>query len=152
MDFMEKLYRESYERLARVAFRLTGDMDQAKDLVQDTFMLALGHAEELRDHPAPEAWLIVTLKNLLRNEQRRLSNQEISLDTLLFVPAPESAEPLESVLPTDLSPEDRQVLVWRFQDRLDYREIANRLGISETGCRSRVSRALERYRKRIKEK
>ena len=53
---------------------------------------------------------------------------------------------LAETLPRQLSPQDREVLLWRFEQGLDYDEIANLLGISEVGGRSRVSRAVRRFR------
>ena len=42
--------------------------------------------------------------------------------------------------------QDRQVLLWRMEEQCAYDEMARRLGISETGCRSRVARAVARCR------
>ena len=69
------------------------------------------------------------------------------METLFHMPAPEAKRGLTELLPTKLPQEDREVLIWRFEQELEYKEIANRLGISETGSRSRVFRALERCRK-----
>lgn len=146
-DRIAALYRQSYLRLYRVAYRLTGSMETAEELTQDTFLWALLHGEELMTHPKPEAWLMRTLTNLVRNENRRLASTEISLETLIPIPTPEEDRGLVELLPAQLVEEDRKVLILRFEQRLDYREIADRLGISETGCRSRVFRALERCRK-----
>ena len=146
-DRIAALYRQSYLRLYRVAYRLTGSMETAEELTQDTFLWALLHGEELMTHPKPEAWLMRTLTNLVRNENRRLASTEISLETLIPIPTPEEDRVLVELLPAQLVEEDRKVLILRFEQRLDYREIADRLGISETGCRSRVFRALERCRK-----
>ena len=146
-DRIAALYRQSYLRLYRVAYRLTGSMETAEELTQDTFLWALLHGEELMTHPKPEAWLVRTLTNLVRNENRRLASTEISLETLIPIPTPEEDRGLVELLPAQLVEEDRKVLILRFEQRLDYREIADRLGISETGCRSRVFRALERCRK-----
>ena len=146
-DWIAALYRQSYLRLYRVAYRLTGSMETAEELTQDTFLWALLHGEELMTHPKPEAWLMRTLTNLVRNENRRLASTEISLETLIPIPTPEEDRGLVELLPAQLVEEDRKVLILRFEQRLDYREIADRLGISETGCRSRVFRALERCRK-----
>ena len=54
-------------------------------------------------------------------------------------------------MPAQLSEEDKQLLIWRFEKQLSYREISGRLGISEAGCRSRVSRAVARCRKYFEE-
>lgn len=54
---------------------------------------------------------------------------------------------LDLLLPKQLSREEREILVWRFEQQMEYREIADRLGISEVGCRSRVSKAIAHCRR-----
>lgn len=117
-DPIAALYRANYDRLCRVAYRLTACAETSHDLVQDTFLLALFHRQELLEHPKPEAWL-VTLVNLARNERRRFSHRELPLDALFALPAPQAEENLEHLLPARLGPQDRQVLLWRFRDQLD---------------------------------
>lgn len=150
-SWIASLYKQSYDRLYRVAFRLTGNMETAKELVQDAFTLALVHKEDLLTHPRPEAWLMKTVVNYTKNENRRRSSADIPLESLFYIPAPEEDQGIESLLPAKLPKEDRALLIWRFEQELDYGEIANRLGISETGCRSRVSRAVEKCRKLLKD-
>lgn len=145
--WITSLYDQTYQRLYRVAYRLTGSIETAKELTQDAFLWAWLRREELLAHPKPEAWLMRTLTNLVKNERRRLSSAEVSLETQFNVPAPELERGLAELLPSKLSKEDREVLEWRFEQELDYREIADRLGISESGSRSRVFRALEKCRK-----
>lgn len=55
--------------------------------------------------------------------------------------------PLELALPKQLSKEDREILILRFEQRLSYAEIGDRLGISEGACRSRLHRALQRCKR-----
>jgi RNA polymerase sigma factor (sigma-70 family) len=45
-----------------------------------------------------------------------------------------------------LSPDDRMLLALRFVARLDSTEIANQLGLSASGARSRLARLLDRLR------
>lgn len=148
-DFIVPLYRQEYDKMFRVAYRLCGSAETAKDLIQDTFLLALFHVKELTEHPKPAAWLMITLTNLIKNENRRMENRNLSIDTLFHLPASAPPTKLDELLPISLSPQDRQVLIWRFEQQLDYREIANRLGISEAGCRSRISRAVAKCRRLI---
>ena len=35
-------------------------------------------------------------------------------------------------------------MIWRYEQRLGFREIADKLGIAEASCRSRLSRAVKR--------
>lgn len=150
-EWLSKSYKACYPRMYRVAYRLTGSTEMAEDLIQDAFLLALFQRDKVASHPKPEAWLMVTLVNLAKNERRRKSSEEVSLETLFHLPAPETPGKIEELLPTGLSPEDRQVLIWRFEEGLSHREIGDRLGISENGSQSRLFRALQACRKRLEE-
>ena len=54
---------------------------------------------------------------------------------------------LSEVLPAGLSQEDQDILRMKYEAQLNHTEISNQLGISETACRSRLSRALARCKK-----
>ncbi len=146
--FFQSLYETQYEKMVKFAFRMIGSMDSAQDLVQEAFLLALFNLDELSCHPNPEGWLMKTLRNLARNERRRIQNHaDIPLDSLAQILGKEPDIPFELLLPPQLSKAERDILIWRFKQELDYREIADRLGISEEGCRSRLSRAVAHCRK-----
>lgn len=146
--FLQSLYEKYYEKMIRFSYRLVGTVESAQDLVQETFLLALYNQNKLSNHPNPEGWLMKTLKNLILNEQRRVQNHiEIPLDAVVNMLSKAQDLPLESVLPKQLSKEEREILIWRFERQMDYREIAERLGISEAGCRSRVFRAIAHCKK-----
>lgn len=152
-ELLQWLYETYYERLLRAAYRMVGCVELARDLVQDVFLFALFHSDKLRDHPAPEGWLMLTLRNFVQNERRRSDKYSmVSLEAVGEFPGKTPELPLELFLPKGLSEAERTVLIWRFERRMEYREMADLLGISETGCRSRVSRAIERCGKLLREK
>lgn len=143
--FFHDLYQANYRKMIKLAYRLVGSMETACDLVQETFLLALFQQETLACHASPEGWLMITLKNLAMNERRRF-NRHPTLPLYLFetLPGEPPPMPLEHVLPSQLSQEDREILLWRFEQNMEYLEMADRLGIAESSCRSRVSRAVAR--------
>lgn len=146
-SFLANLYRQEYPTLFRVAYRLTGCQDDAQDMVQKTFLLAISQQGELCQHPNPGGWLVVTLNNLVKNERRRMANRvEISLETMAQIPAQPSNVPFSEALPSGLSPDDQQLLSWKYELELDHREMARRLGISPQACRARLSRLLKKCR------
>lgn len=146
--FFQSLYETQYEKMIKFAFRMIGSMDSAQDLVQEAFLLALFNQDELSRHPNPEGWLMKTLRNLAQNERRRMQNHsDISLDSIAEILGKEPDTLFELILPSQLSKAEQDILIWRFKQELDYREIADRLGISEEGCRSRLSRAVAHCRK-----
>lgn len=84
-----------------------------------------------------------TLRNLALNEQRRIQNHPVvSIESIANTMGSEHDTPLDLLLPKQLSKEEREILIWRYEQQLEYKDIADRLGISEAGCRSRVSRAI----------
>jgi len=146
-EFISVLYRQEYRKLFSAAYRMTGDTELALDMVQDTFLLALSHQQDLMIHPKPEAWLMTTLQNLIKNERRLSANGQIALEDMMNQPSIELEHSLHELLPSQLSEDEKEILIWRFEQEQDYREIAARLGISETGSCSRVFRIIAKCKK-----
>ena len=46
------------------ALRLCGNMDEAEDLMQETFFYAIKNFSQLRDHGKCKFWLFAILKNI----------------------------------------------------------------------------------------
>ena len=67
---LDALFTRHHEALWRLALRMAGDADRAKDLVQETFLRAMTRRlpDDLR---STEAWLVRTLINLSRDLHRR---------------------------------------------------------------------------------
>lgn len=147
-DAIEALYGREYDTLCRAAYRTLGDWDAAQDLVQDTFLLALLRQDTLAAHPAPGAWLTQTLRNLIQNERRRLvSHGALSLDDAGPLPAAEAETGLRDVLPAGLTAQERELLTLRFEAQLSYRELGERLGVSEGACRVKLFRTVDKCRR-----
>lgn len=146
-SFLSNLYQQAYPTMYRTAYRLTGCRDDALDVIQKTFLLALSQQEELEYHPNPMGWLMVTMNNLVKNERRRMARlMEIPLEDAAQFPAQGPDVPFYETLPRDLSEEEKQLLSWKYELELDHREIAKRLGISPMACRARLSRILKKCR------
>lgn len=62
------------------AFRLTFDEDDAKDLVQDTYMKAFRFINSFEQGTNAKAWLFRILKNSFINEYRKKSKQPAKVD------------------------------------------------------------------------
>ncbi len=140
------------------------------DIVQDALTLANRDLNRYRQQPHVPffAWLRqVASRQVLRaseqhiKTQKRTVRKERNLEdpecwkNLATLSTPSHAamrdelyEKLESALQT-LSVADRNVLELRFYRRLNGKEAAAALGISETASRKRLSRALERLETRL---
>lgn len=147
-QFIEELYKANRDKMFRYAYRLIGRVEKAEELVQEAFVLALLHESKLKSHPKPQSWLFVTLKYQIMNEWRRKeSSSEVSLDDFFFLEAEPLKEPLDTVLPKELSEPERQILIWKFEEQIDYEEMSERLGITQNASRIRVMRAVEKCRR-----
>ena len=150
-DFIGSLYRREYDKLYRTAYRIVKNVQTAEDLVHDTFCLASFQQKKLRVHLKPEAWLMEVVKKLASNEIRLAKNRlTVPLEERFSAASPEPEQKIEDLLPAGLSAQDRQVLIWRFENQMSYQELARRLGLSEAGCRSRVARAVGKCRQLMK--
>ena len=147
-QFIEELYYANQDKLFRFAYRLVGSEEKAEELVQEAFVLAILHEAELLTHPKPDKWLMVTLKYQILNYWRRKeSSSELSLDDFFSLEAEPIKDPLETVLPKELTEDERQILIWKFEEQIDYVEMSERLGVTQNACRLRLMRAVRECRR-----
>jgi len=124
-------------RLYRLARRLTSSADEARDLVQDTFLKA---ARSLTSVPAgfarEEAWLVRVLVNIRRDQWRKAAVRHRSAAALRAEPAP--APDVESAFIAKrlvwsaldlLEPRRRAVVVMHELDGMTPAAIAALLGV-----------------------
>ncbi|HZC21724.1 MAG TPA: RNA polymerase sigma factor, partial [Candidatus Binatia bacterium] len=75
-DRLATLFDGHYDRLYRLARRLTAGADDALDLVQDTFLKAARYPRSIPVGFAnEEAWLVRVLINIRRDHWRKTSNR-----------------------------------------------------------------------------
>ena len=140
--------------LRRYSRALTGCQALADDLVQDTIERALRQWEGLREINRLASWLRSILHNLyideIRRSRTRGHEQEVSelADNLaLSTPANDRSAALDFVRAIDtLSVEHRQVLLLIGLENMNYRDIADELGIPIGTVMSRLARGRERLR------
>jgi len=134
---------------------MVGDVEQAQDLAQDTFLKAYTALARTPD-PALPAWLYRIATNTALDALRRRRR----LTWLPFAPGDEGHWPTPAPdLPTQyaereavgaalaqLSPRDRACLLLRARDGLTLEEIAQALGLSTGAAKMTLYRAKERFR------
>ncbi|MBQ4051229.1 MAG: sigma-70 family RNA polymerase sigma factor [Oscillospiraceae bacterium] len=149
-QFLEDLVLTHERSMAALATRLTGDDHLAKDLVQEVFLVAISKVDKLIFHPNPRGWLYTTLYHIVSREM------SLARHALEFFPDEETRpfeipffDPgfkLREIIPAELSETDREVLIDRFEEQLEYEEMAEKYGITENACRLRLFRAIKRCR------
>ncbi len=151
-EAQRELFEHTSDRVFRLLVRLTGSMDDAYDLSQDTYLKGFAQIDKFDGHASVATWLYKIAVNealqfLRRAKSTRLKLQGAALE-LDTNPVDTTAVRLDvqaALAVTD--PSDRAFLVLRYQDRLDYRTIAEIVGCPEGTVASRLSRARDRLRK-----
>ena len=145
---------EHLPRLRRYARALTGDVNRADDLVQDTLERALAKLDLWQPESDLRAWLFTLMHNLFVNQLRRHHLAETALEDALDEPV--NGGQLEALAARDihdalarLPPEQREVLLLVGLEQFGYAEAAQVLGVPTGTVMSRLSRARERMRQML---
>ena len=141
------------------ALRKTGDHAAAQDISQTVFAVLARKAGDLAGHPALGGWLyraaVLESSKYYRTESRRLKhlekyaeNHEISGSGAPEVNGSDLRESIDDAI-SALPDRDREVVVLRYFEDLEFGEIAERTGGREPALRMRLSRALKRLGKKL---
>jgi len=150
-----------HPKMYRVAWRLTGNEQEAEDLVQDTFLKLWIKRDTLLINGSVEAYCITTLKNLYFDQRRKsnprttdIAEEQVhhaydgSLDGTLEAKA-DSAIVIGLI---DKLPErQRQIITLKDVEEMDYEEIVKQTGLTSANVRVLLSRARKQIRQQWKE-
>ena len=151
-----ELVARYYDGCWRFAYHMLGERADAEDVLQETFLrayLALGRYDE-RDQF--RGWLYRILTNQCRNaltsrgrRVRRFIQDEVAIEG---APAPPQAAPagihdvvLSKAL-SQLDPAQREALLLKYAEGLEYTEMSKMTGVGESALKMRVKRGSERLR------
>jgi len=150
-----------YERpLVRYALRYAGDLESARDAVQDTFLkLCLADRTALNGKLA--GWLFTVCRNRaldLRRKQRRSVPLDAAAERGIESPMPPPGAALEAgemralvFAEIDRLPADeRETVLLKFHDGLTYREISEITGTPVATINYRMHALLKRIAERLK--
>jgi RNA polymerase sigma-70 factor (ECF subfamily) len=144
-------------RLFGIAYRMLGDVEEAHDLVQETYLR--WHQGGRAEVVAPEGWLVAVVTRLAIDRLRRVATERAAYvgpwlpEPLATDPPPDRDVELASdlsmallVLLERLAPEERAAFLLREVFDAGYDEIARVLERSEPAARQMVHRARTRVR------
>ena len=145
MENCERLYRDNRERVLRFLLHLTGDVELARDLVQETFARYLSRYG--RDSEQLGLLFTIARNAGLDALRRRRTSTLPERETVDPRPNPEhqliDRQELDRVLAAihRLDDTDRQLVALLATGTFSYREIGRLLDLSETNVKVRVHRA-----------
>jgi RNA polymerase sigma-70 factor, ECF subfamily len=142
----ERLYTAHYRDVFRYVLGLTRSAVDAEDITADTFERAFRHWANVPDRPLP--WLLLTARRIATDRwrrARRLAQLLLARRSSGSGGAP-NADPdflawFDS-LASILTARQREVLILRYQRDLSDADIGAVMGLSASGVRSLLARAL----------
>ncbi|MEO8504433.1 MAG: sigma-70 family RNA polymerase sigma factor [Acidobacteriota bacterium] len=162
----DEVYSRYSSMVYNLAWRMSGDRDQAADLTQDVFLRIYRHLGSFRGHSSLKTWVYRVGLNQCRSRLGRKRPIEQPL-------AEEGAEGVEPLPDTQRGPEEiamagetaervatalaglhlafREAVVLRDLQGMEYEEIAVLLGVPIGTVRSRIARGREALRVALEE-
>ena len=146
-----RLMDEHGDSILRLCAMYLRDSSLAEDAAQETFLRAYRAIERFRGTSSPKTWLTRIAINVCKDMSHKRSRQPLVLEKL-----PEASS--DDVSGDDsvinevmlLPPKYRTVILLRYYQELDVKEIAHVLGLTRTAVSVRLNRAREMLRIRLK--
>lgn len=152
----EDLVKAHTRRVYAICYRFTGKESEAQDLTQDVFLRVFKSVKSFRAGEGSfSVWLSRLTRNLLIDNYRRtkmeratdsieeqlpmIETRAMESRTDAVLAGREASEVLQSAL-AKLSPELRETVILRDLEEMEYREIAQILGVPEGTVKSRLNR------------
>jgi RNA polymerase sigma-70 factor (ECF subfamily) len=160
-DAFADLVRATYDATYTLAYRLTGNEEDARDVVQDAYLRAYRGIGSFRGDARVTTWLYRITANCASTHlggRRRHRHEPLDSEVDLVDTTP-AADPVDRAVAADLRvtveqaiaelpPRLRAVVVLRDVYDLSHEAIAAELGITETAAKVRLHRARRALRAR----
>jgi RNA polymerase sigma-70 factor, ECF subfamily len=175
IDAFEVLVKRHQKKMLNIVYRITGDYDDACEVVQEAFLSAYQAINKFRGDAKFSTWLTgITVnhaKNRLRQTQTRSYHEVVSIDDpvetesgqLAYDPPAQEASAIEQLEQKEvqekvqeciggLDKNQRDILVLRDIEEFSYDEIGLILKIPDGTIKSRLSRARDTLKNCLKMK
>ncbi|MFD2823782.1 RNA polymerase sigma factor [Lacinutrix iliipiscaria] len=154
------LFEILYDRYDNVVYNkclgFAKDVDEAKDLTQDIFLKLFVKLASFKGNSKFSTWLYAFTYNhcvnyVTRNTERKIQKESVEVSYLENLSEVENdysfhqmkVEKLKIAL-NKVSPDDKMILLLKYQDYLSIKEIEDVLNVGESAVKMRLKRAKER--------
>ena len=141
---LEELYRQRHGAFQVMLASVTGNVESARDVVQEAFARALQKQDGFRGDGSLEAWV---WRIAFRAAVGSTGSHELAVEEVpevAFVDA--SSDPTLAAAVGQLPPQRRMAIFLRYYADLSYAEIGEVLGIAEGTVAATLSKAQEQLR------
>lgn len=160
-QLFEQLFREYYNALCHFAKGYLHDNDSAQEIVQDVFINLWQKKESITSDKSVKSYLYTSVKNRCLNyirDHKKFRSQYLDVELELEIPVEdvdlfsesETQNKIDAAL-NKLPEKCRQVFELSRFEELKYKEIAERLSISQKTVEIHMSKALKILRIELKD-
>ncbi|MEM1258218.1 MAG: RNA polymerase sigma factor [Bacteroidota bacterium] len=152
------LFGVLYDRYARMVYNkcygFAKSTDEAEDLTQDVFLMLFIKLASFQGRSKFSTWLYSFTYNFCvnyvnRNKQRKMSDKSVSMQDVDYkIPDEVSDERIYEMKANKLekalemvAPEDRSILLLKYQDGASIKELADFMELGESAIKMRLKRA-----------
>ncbi len=153
---IERLFRQHYERMFRLARTMLYDADECRDVVSDVFERLLSDGVVVLPE-TEEAYLLRSVRNRCRNVIAHKDIRErvarlllCDEETVLRENDDERLDRLMRIIDHLEPPVRQQILRLRFLQEMSYQEVANEVGVSKVTVYNHLSQAIDTIQKLFK--
>jgi RNA polymerase sigma-70 factor, ECF subfamily len=150
----EKVWEEFNTGLKHFIQKHVQDEPSAEDILQDVFLKIHTQIGSLRESDKLQGWIYQIARNAI-SDYYRAHKLMSDLPEVVYVPEDPFDDVVSELVPfvkrivDDLPHDYRQALLLTEYEGLTQRELAERLGISISGAKSRVQRAREKVKRML---
>ena len=162
-NFFDALYGRQFLKMLKYAHTLIGKSDLAEEIVQDAFVEALIHIDDLITKEKPDYWLQKVVKNKalhVQREQARYTWRLVSLEDedivdnlgekqMREVEEHDSVSQIRRAIVETLDPQEIHLLKRVAMEGATYKTISAETGMSIAACQKKIQRTRKKLKKNI---
>ncbi|MBC8155049.1 MAG: sigma-70 family RNA polymerase sigma factor [Bacteroidetes bacterium] len=154
-DCFETLYSRYVKKVYNRCYSLTKDSEKAQDFTHDIFIRMFSRLDRFQGRSSFSTWLYSISYNYCMDQiqvSKRMATtgliDDMDYDTTPAVDADDSEYSSQylSEAMNGLAPQERQIMLLKYQDGLDIRQIAADLDLSESAVKMRLKRSRDKVR------
>lgn len=154
MNSFDHLYDLHYRKIYRVALKISGNSDNASDIVQEVFISLFDNLRNGNQILYPGTWLYRTTVNkccdYLR-KQKKVAPAEWITEEETEEASIEAGEKITIIKQALMQlPDKERIIMTLYSEGLSYREISKASGIKLTSVGKTISRILDKMEKTLK--
>ena len=162
----ERLFKDSYPQMYRMAFSMVEDADDAKDAVSQVFTQMWKGRPNVSEESLSGYLLAATrnqclhilrqrqLQQQMEEELRQTAEERLRVGASAGMSSNEEREELlrelQQVINDNLTEQDRRVLQLHYEEEMTYQETATVLGISSSAVNKHITRSLAKIRETLR--